>query len=172
MRTYVMEKKKDSIFTPEAFTAEMNAAKAATARTMDVVHTGRPVYSGLESVMVAEELASSPHCTARTCPSRKTGDEPLLRSACGAGPSLSPSRSGGHGPTHVFSKESPLLFQRAASVAPRHPLCSIDALASVRGKLGSALWVGDPGPAPYSAPDSLLNTDQDATHLKTPRGDG
>lgn len=89
MCTYIMEKKKDNIFTPQAFKAQRNAAKAATARTKAVVHIGRPVYSGLESVMVTEEL---------------------LRKR--------------HAPTHVFSKESLLLFQRAAGVAPRHPLCS------------------------------------------------
>lgn len=137
MCTYIMEKKKDNIFTPQAFKAERNAAKAATARTKAVVHIGRPVYSGLESVMVTGEL---------------------LRKR--------------HAPTHVFSKESLLLFQRAASAAPRHPLCRTNALDGVRGKLGSALWVGDPGSAPYSAPDSLLNTDQGATHLKTATSGG
>lgn len=89
MCTYIMEKKKDNTFTPQAFKAQRNAAKAATVFTKAVVHIGRPVYSGLESVMVTEEL---------------------LRKR--------------HAPTHVFSKESLLLFQRAASVAPRHPLCS------------------------------------------------
>lgn len=135
--------------------------------TVDPIHTYSPDSNGAPSAMT-ESLAASLH---HTGPCRSgcfleipaEGPNPSCSQGHGARLRLSTSSSRVIIPPILFLQGETFASLKAASVAPHCPPLDTSAVPSMQEKLGFPLRAGDVGPAPYSAPGSLLNKDRGAT---------